>query len=171
MSRVEPALRHDGNHESRNVTDTPAGVEQARLHEASGQRRLAGEEPKTEAGRQRLGERSDPDDRSGPSQAPERWRRRLAVEELAVRVILHHQEVARRGQAHQLGPTIQRGDRAGGVVEGRDRVEEARPTAFMIQLIEGVGQRVEIRPVPVALDRHHLEAVVPHQLDGDVIGR
>ncbi len=77
----------------------------------------------------------------------------------------------RLGQTDELDPPLQWHHAARRVVKGRDRVEEARPTASPVEPIEGGSQGVEIRSISVAFDGYHFEGVVPEQLHRDVVRR
>ena len=95
-------------------------------------------------------------------------RERLAVvADAAVRVVLENRQVVRGGDLDEPPAALGSDRAAGRILEGRDRVEERhRPALRELGL-----ERVQVEPLVVHRERHHLGPVARQDLQRPVVGR
>jgi len=108
------------------VIDPAAAIEDATATDPLDRRGGGGQIAEAQAGRDRLGERAEADHGAGRGEAPEGGGRGGIVGQFAIGVVLHDRQPRRHRHVDQRSPPLGAQADAGGVVEGRDGVEEAR---------------------------------------------
>jgi hypothetical protein len=95
----------------------------------------------------------------------QRGRRLAPVADEAVGIVLEHGHVQRNGELHHAPAPLDRERAAARVLEGGNRVEEARSRAELSL------ELVRVEPVLVHRQRHHVGAEPREQLERTVVGR
>ena len=118
-------------------------------------------------GRDRLRERRRERDPLATLELVDRRQRLAVVADAAVRVVLENRQIVRGGELDEPPAALGADRAAGRVLEGRDRVEE-RDRAALREL--GL-ERVEVEPLVVHRERHHLGALAREDLQRPVVRR